>query len=233
MLIFFKTWVEQIAVTVIIASIFEMILPNGNLKKYIKIILGIYILFSIISPFVNKKDLYSFDMDKEIDNYTVQLKDHNSSEITKKVDKNLEDVYISVFEEKITKTIEKYGFNVRSILVDASFNTNEDDMGIRKINIVLSSKNENFKNKNKDKNKDTDTENKKESTNEKDENYKKIEIEVEVVNEVIINASDESNKNPKEKDNTIKISQKEINDLKKYLSDYYDIEKNIFEIKAY
>ena len=47
MIEFLSKWIEGIAIAVIIASIFEMILPNGNVKKYVKVILSIYIVFSI------------------------------------------------------------------------------------------------------------------------------------------------------------------------------------------
>ncbi len=225
MITFLKNWIEQIAITVVIANIFEMIIPKGNLKKYIKIVLGIYIVFSIISPFLNKKELYSLDIEKEINSYTSELKYQNNNEITKKVDKNLEEVYSNVFKEKITKTIEKYGFNVRSVLIDASFNTNDDNVGIKKISIVLSSKNDNYKNK------DINKERNKEKTNEISEKHNSIEINP--INKVEINVSNRTNNNLKEKDDTIKISKKDIYELIKYLSDYYDIEKNIFDVKAY
>ena len=55
MIEFLSKWIEGIAIAVIIASIFEMILPNGNIKKNVKVILGIYIVFSIISPFSESK----------------------------------------------------------------------------------------------------------------------------------------------------------------------------------
>ena len=59
MINFLSNWIEGIAIAAIIASIFEMIIPNGNIKKYIKVILGIYVVFSIIAPFVDSKALYS------------------------------------------------------------------------------------------------------------------------------------------------------------------------------
>ena len=34
MINFLSNWIEQIAISVIIVSIFELILPKGNLKKY-------------------------------------------------------------------------------------------------------------------------------------------------------------------------------------------------------
>ena len=56
--------------SIIIASIFEMIIPKGNIKKYIKMILGIYVIFSIISPFVDSKALYSINVSEVMDDYT-------------------------------------------------------------------------------------------------------------------------------------------------------------------
>ena len=50
MIEFIKTWVNQIIVAVIIATVIEMILPNGNNKKYIKMVIGLYVLFTIIQP---------------------------------------------------------------------------------------------------------------------------------------------------------------------------------------
>ena len=70
MINFLGKWIEGIAIAVIVASIFEMILPDGNIKKYVKIVLGIYIIFSIISPFVDRKELYNLNIFKEIDTYS-------------------------------------------------------------------------------------------------------------------------------------------------------------------
>ena len=38
MIEFLGKWIEGIAISVIIASIFEMLLPDGNIKKYVKMI---------------------------------------------------------------------------------------------------------------------------------------------------------------------------------------------------
>ena len=59
-------WAEQIVVAVIIATVIEMILPNGNNKKYVKVVIGIYILFTIISPIITKisgKNLIDLEFD--------------------------------------------------------------------------------------------------------------------------------------------------------------------------
>ena len=38
---FISSWVQGIIVAVVIATIIEMILPEGNSKKYIKIVIGV------------------------------------------------------------------------------------------------------------------------------------------------------------------------------------------------
>ena len=39
MIDFLSNWVEQITIGVVIAGIFELILPKGNIKKYIKVVI--------------------------------------------------------------------------------------------------------------------------------------------------------------------------------------------------
>ena len=138
MINFLKNWIEGIALSVILVSIFEMILPDGNLKKYIKIVLGIYIVFSIISPFVDSNAIYSFNVVDEIEEYS------NLNDYSVQAKNNIEDMYIDTLESKIKLTIEKYGYNVRSCLVRGTFEGNEEDIGIKKIIIVVSSKNSNY-----------------------------------------------------------------------------------------
>ena len=56
-----SSWASGVIVAIIAATILEMLLPDGNNKKYIKVIIGIYVLFTIISPVVSGL------LDKEFD----------------------------------------------------------------------------------------------------------------------------------------------------------------------
>ena len=62
----FSEWAKNLTLAVVIVSLFEMLLPNNKTKKYIKVVMGLYILFNIISPFV-KKD-FSFELENVIEN---------------------------------------------------------------------------------------------------------------------------------------------------------------------
>ena len=49
-----SNWAETIIIAVVIATIIEMLIPEGSSKKYVKVVIGVYILFTIISPIITK-----------------------------------------------------------------------------------------------------------------------------------------------------------------------------------
>ena len=193
MIKFLSSWVEGIAIAVIVASIFEMILPNGNIKKYVKIVLGIFIIFNIISPFVSGNVFNSFDLEKELENYTSNT---NLSASPNKQN-SLAEMYINTFENDIKKQVEEQGYSVKKCKVDASFDTEKNDFGINKITIIIGTKN------------------KEKSSNMV--NIKDVEIiDIHIGHEEVEN-SEENNS-------------KDIEFLKTYLSEHYEIDKNIINI---
>ena len=51
---FFRSWCEELILASFIVSILEMLVQEGNVKKYIRVIVGIYIIFVIIHPIIEK-----------------------------------------------------------------------------------------------------------------------------------------------------------------------------------
>ena len=49
MIDYFSEWAQNLTLAIVIVSLFEMLLPNNKTKKYIKVVMGLYILFNIIS----------------------------------------------------------------------------------------------------------------------------------------------------------------------------------------
>lgn len=140
MIDFIREWIEQIAVAVIISSIFEMILPDGKTKKYIKMILGIFIVFNMISPFVNGSTLYDFNVNDIIGNYMGEIKVNNTDS---SIDNKVEELYIEELENDIVKTVEEQGYIVESCDIEAVVYSDKDEAGISKVNIRLLSKKNN------------------------------------------------------------------------------------------
>lgn len=135
MIKFLGNWVQGVAVATVIASIFEMILPEGNNKKYIKIVLGIFVMFNIIAPFVNNDFLNNLDFNKLYEKYSSNLEKKQSTNYTK----NINEIYIQEFENNIKNKVEDNGYNVKECNVKANFD--KENAGIKEINIILNGKN--------------------------------------------------------------------------------------------
>ena len=215
MIDFLSMWIEQIAIAVIIASIFEMLLPDGNIKKYVKMILGIYVVFSIILPFTDNKVMGKLDISKKIDEYSENNinKYYANNEIS--IDKKLNEIYEDTFEKELIQTIEKEGFVVYKCVVKGNFNAEEKNAGISKIQIVLESQKIINKKSDEDDNiiKSGEADNKIKVENV--DEVPKVEIKVE---SKIKNITE------------YEVNTKDIDTLKKYLSKHYEIDKGIIEI---
>ena len=141
MIKFLSNWIGQIAIAVIIVSIFEMILPKGNLKKYIKVILGIYIIYCLISPFVNKNKLFDLD--------NINIEKYTTSNITQSnlnqesMDERLETLYIDELEKNINIKLNEYGYEIYKCKIDANLNSNKQNPGIHKIDLIIKEKKKN------------------------------------------------------------------------------------------
>lgn len=195
MIEFFSSWAQQIIIAVIIASIIEMILPNNKNKKYIKMVIGIYILFNIISPFINSNDLLSLD-NFSLETYSAGAEE--KGEVNQaSMDERLQELYIEELEKNIKSKVEEQGYIVESCKVDAILNENESNQGINKILIKIS------KNNNSESQAENTVVN----------NIDKVEINV---------GLDKFTKKDKQENDQIQKS--EIESLKKILSEFYEID---------
>lgn len=116
MIAWIKEWTQGIVIAVIIATIFEMLLPDNKNKKYINTVIGVYILFSIISPIITKVTGESINIEDYINsntnvatNYTmsnVELLENSSS---------IEDIYIQTLKSDIESKLKGKGYCTNSI----------------------------------------------------------------------------------------------------------------------
>ena len=64
-----SSWAKGLGITIVIVSIFEMLLPNNRTKKYIRMVLGVYVIFNIVSPLIKNKDFFNFN-NIDLEEYT-------------------------------------------------------------------------------------------------------------------------------------------------------------------
>ena len=117
MIDFLSNWAQGIIVAVIIATIIEMILPNGSSKKYVKVVVGIYILFTIISPIITKFSSNNFNINDILDTKSYEEQMAKSDEdISKKIEENnnrtIKDIYQSNLESDIKAKLKDKGYEV-------------------------------------------------------------------------------------------------------------------------
>ena len=131
MISFLSSWVKNLCLALIVVSILEMILPNNKTKKYVKMVMGMYILFSIIAPFVENKNELKFDVENLYRQYstetsaTTEVVDHTT------MDSKLNELYEEKIEKNIIQKTEELGYEIDSCNVKAHIS--DQDTGIEQI----------------------------------------------------------------------------------------------------
>lgn len=128
MIKFLKSWCEGIIVAIILSIIIESLLPEGNNKKYVKVVIGIYILFVVLNPIIQ---ILNYDINFD------SLFNFKSMSTSATIDNNIKNVYIKGMEETLKEEIEKLGFNVLNIkiIVDDNYEN------IEKIEVIIGKNN--------------------------------------------------------------------------------------------
>ena len=130
-----KSWAMVVTGTVILGSVCEVLMPDGNLKKFVRVTLGILLVFSIAKPLVtiSDRDFMIGEIKQSrimASDYTRMLDDENKFQIIKSYKKNL--------NEKIEKAIrEKDADAVVEVKTDVE-TENEKDFGeIKSVTVVV------------------------------------------------------------------------------------------------
>ena len=205
MISFISSWTQGIIVSVIIASIIKMILPDGNSKKYVKVVIGVFILFSIVSPVINKftKKEINISSIVDVEKYS-DAKQVSSTNLEVNTSLNIKQMYETNLKVDIKSKIESKGFKVKDITINIS----DDEYKIEKIDIGIMG----------EINEESEVKNNKKSKN------NVIGI-VDSIEKISVDISSKVSKEEKE----YVISSKDANTLKEYLSNVYDVNtKNIF-----
>ena len=218
MIEFLSGWAKNLGVVIVIVSIFEMILPNNKTKKYIRVVLGIFVMFNIISPFIKNKDKLS-SVSIDLENYTTE---QNITVDQTSMDKRIQDLYEKELEKDIKNKIEEQGYKVASCKVNATIleneNSNSEENTIQKIKLKIEKK-EDIEKSNQD------------AKNVENKIVTEIQ-KIKKVNTTIGNNTNNEDTNNKETDtnNSKKITRQDIQDIKKFIIDEYGVKEKCLEI---
>ena len=137
MISWFSSWAKGIILAVVIVTILEMILPEGKNKKYIKIVMGVYIMFSIVSPIISK--ITNSEISLDISKYenilgsgsTVQT----SSDFNNVNSQNIENIYLNSIKTNVKEELERKGYGCETVNITANINIEKQKAEIYKIDI--------------------------------------------------------------------------------------------------
>ena len=141
MITWFNSWAQGIILAVIIVTILEMILPEGKNKKYIKIVMGVYITFTIISPIISKVTGSNFDID--VSKYQALIEGNNvqSTNSAQNINnQSIENLYLNTIKTDIKDVLNKEGYEGKKVDITANINVEEEKADIYKINIEATKK---------------------------------------------------------------------------------------------
>lgn len=203
---FLNSWLQGIIIAVIVSSIIEMILPNGNSKKYAKVVLGVYVVFTIITPVVNQFFNSDFELSSilNIENYTKKIDTYevNSKniEINKTNENSIKNRYISSLKSDMKTKLEERDYKVKQIQVEIE---NDETYLIKSISLSLEKKKE------------------------EREETKEDKVKVNEIKEVEIQIGEKKQESKVEE--TSSITEKEKKEIKQYLASIYEVkEKQIY-----
>jgi stage III sporulation protein AF len=131
-----STWAKSIILAVIVSTIIQMILPEGNNKKYIKTVIGLYILFTIISPIISKISggNSTIDVSKYENYFNVESTTTASANV---IDKNLDNTYTSSIKADIKNRMKQKGYKVNSLDANIELKNEESYGTINSLKISL------------------------------------------------------------------------------------------------
>ena len=202
---FITMWAQGIIIAVIIATIIEMLLPSNSNGKYVKVVIGMFVLFTIISPVINKFK----NNNKELIIADDYIKNSNNKSIeTSNINLSNENTIKRMYEENlkvdIKSKVNQKGYSTGDVNLEILDN---GEYTLNKIEFRVTAKN-NVSNNNQ--------ENSANNTTTIIENIENIKVSL-----------GGSSKDEKKEEKSV-ISESEKRKLREYLSGVYEVnEKNI------
>ena len=207
---FISSWAQQIIFAVIIGTILQMLLPEGKNKKYIKIVIGVYVLFAVISPVIGK------NIDLNLDEFNLSANSAESS-LDETSQDQINNLYTTNLKQDIILKLKNKGYGCEN--VDLKTNENYEVLEISVIGIYELED---------DNDKDSEKSNSNQNDKTNNDNSQSAKSNIAKVNSVVINEVQIGEKENSIKDQVVKgIPTSEENDLKEYLSETNNVkEKN-------
>lgn len=115
-----STWIMQLAGIVVVGAICDLILVEGEMKKYVKLITGLVLMLTVICPIINISSttlLPEFPASERV----------KAMELKNRLDEKEMNKIFEIYREKLEQNIENQIYNSFEIESEASVDVEEND----------------------------------------------------------------------------------------------------------
>ena len=144
MIAWLSSWAGSVVASIIVCTIIELVLPNNSNKKYARTVIGIYILFTILSPIITKISSNDINIIGTIDSVISSTEYEEISENSGlDTTENIKQIYKNNIEQDIISKLKQKGYDSVITTISINFIDGEDYGKINQLNIKINEKIEN------------------------------------------------------------------------------------------
>ena len=115
-----REWVMQLAGIILIGAVCDTLMADGDIKKYVKMVVGLVLVFAIVKPIVGFfPDKTLFEIPEKNQTKAVELKN--------RLDIKEQEIIFDLYRSKLEKSVENYIFTRWSISAKAKVTVEKDD----------------------------------------------------------------------------------------------------------
>ena len=211
---FISNWAKGLTMAVIIISILEMILPNNKTKKYVRMIMGVFLLFTIISPFIQNDIKQELSVANLEDLFSNQTQIESKDEINQtSMNERIEELYIQELEKDIKNKMNEKGYEIEKIKIDVNIADEQSETKINKIKLKLQKMQES-----------------EETTTKNDSLENKIVTQVEKIKEIDTSIKKNEEKNYNNSKELSNLTSADLQNIKNFLKEEYGVDEKCLEI---
>ena len=202
---FISNWAQGIIVSVMVATIIEMLLPQNGNGKYVKVVIGIFVLFTIVSPVVSKFKSKDKIASSNLDLYLNKMENDaiQTSNISFSTEQAIKMMYEENLKIDIKSKISQKGYTVGDINLEILDN---DEYTLNKIEAKITDKQQ--------------------SQNVSGRNVQTTTTIVENVENIKVSLGGSAKDKKNNKQEPSILSESEKRKLKEYLSNVYEVNEN-------
>lgn len=133
---FIYSWLENIVVVFVIITLFNLVMPKGNLKRLVNLVIGLLVIYVVISPFLQLSNL-ELQLEQEVFNHVQTYSSQLDSQFIEGQNKEIENLYKEKIADQIALTVESNStYKVQQ--VEISIYDDEEKYGhLKKIDLYL------------------------------------------------------------------------------------------------